>query len=118
MTLKLTPERLASVYTMLLAWPPFNRWNLPKTDEVKFRVLRTKHWDADWWIEGGKHHVRVSEGRASHLTTIVQAMAHEMIHVKQHGDGSETKGVEHNADFQRIAQNLCKQYGWDFKQFL
>ncbi len=118
MTLKLTPQRLASVYGMRIQWPPFDKWKLPKVEEVKFRILRTKHWDADWWIEGGKHHIRVSQGRAAHMNTILKCMAHEMIHVKQRSGGTETKGVDHNAEFQRLAHDICKRYGWDHKQFL
>ena len=118
MTVRLTPERLASVYGMLLAWPPFNRWSLPSADEVKFSILRTRRWDADWVIKGGTHHIRVSEGRAGHMDTIVQCVAHEMIHARQRVAATETRGVEHNAEFHRLASNLCKRYGWDVKQFL
>lgn len=118
MTARLTPARLASVYRMLLEWPPFNRWSLPAADEVKFRTLRTQRWDADWCIAGGTHHIRVSEGRAGHMDTIVQCVAHEMIHVRQRVAGTETRGVEHNAEFRRIALAVCKRYGWDVKQFL
>lgn len=118
MSLPLTPQRLAAVYELLLAFPPFDRWRLPPAAEVKFRILRTKRWDADWWIEGGRHHVRISENRAGHLNTITCAMAHEMIHVRQRVSRTETNGVEHNAEFKRIADRICRRYGWDFKQFL
>jgi hypothetical protein len=81
MSLPLTPQRLAAVYELLRAFPPFNRWGLPTGAEVKFRLLRTKRWDADWWIEGGRHHIRLSEERAGHLDTVAMAIAHEMLHV-------------------------------------
>jgi hypothetical protein len=117
-SLPLNPKRLAAVYEALRVFPPFNRWSLPPASQVKFRLLRTKKWDADWWIEGGTHHIRLSEGRAGHLNTIFCAMAHEMIHVKQRVARTETRGVEHNAEFHRLAERICRRYGWDFKQFI
>jgi hypothetical protein len=117
-SLSLTPLRLAAVYGMLREFPPFCRWGLPPAEEVKFRLLRTKRWDADWWIEGGRHHIRLSEERAGHLDTVAMAIAHEMLHVKQRVDRTETNGVQHNEEFRRLGERICRRYGWDFKQFI
>ena len=103
---------------MLRAFPPFCRWNLPTAEEVKFRLLRTKQWDADWWIEGGRHHIRISEKRAGHMDTVVCSMAHEMIHVHQKISKTETANTEHNAEFMRLAKAISKRYGWDPQLFV
>jgi hypothetical protein len=118
MSLPLTPQRLAGVYEMLRGWPPFCRWGLPHAGEMKFHLARTRRWDAAWWINGDKHHIEVSTGRHGHMNTLVCSMAHEMVHVKQRKDGTETSGVEHNAEFHRLARLICRRYGWDEKQFL
>jgi hypothetical protein len=116
--LPITPQRLAAVYELLRAWPPFCRWGLPPAGEVRFHVLRGKGRDADWGIENGRHHVRLSAARHGHLNSVLAGMAHEMIHMRQHERRTETPGAEHNAEFHAIAARVCRRYGWDEKQFI
>jgi hypothetical protein len=116
--LPITPDRLASVYDMLRAWPPFHRWQLPPASEVKFRVARTRRWHAAWWIDGVQHHIEVSEKTHGHLSSVVASMAHEMIHVRQRIAKTETRGVEHNAEYLRLANRVCRIHGFDNGQFL
>lgn len=115
--LQITPERLGMVYDMLRAFPPFCRWKLPPASEVKFHVLKTDKWQADWWIEGDRHHIRLSEKKHGHLESLIETMAHEMIHVRQKVNKTETKG-DHNAEFKRLSQIVCKALGFDYGQFL
>lgn len=118
MSLPITPERLASVYGMLRAWPPFNCWRLPPPEEVKFRVAQTKRYDAAWWIVGSKHHIEISSKRNGHLATLCAAMGHEMIHLYQRIAKLETPNTEHNADFVKKGKLLCARFGWDPQQFI
>ena len=118
MSLPITPERLAAVYAMLRAWPPFARWGLPEADEVAFRVARTRLRDAAWWIDGGTHHIEASEKRIGHLSTLCAAMGHEMLHLHQRIARIETPNTDHNADFVRKARLLCARFGWDPEQFI
>lgn len=115
--LPITPERLAAVYEVLRAFPPFCRWKLPHSSAVKFHVLKTDKWHADWWIEGSTHHVRISEKKHYHLSSLLPCMGHEMVHMRQRIDGSETKG-DHNEEFKRLGRLACRSLGWDFGQFL
>lgn len=115
--LPLTPQRLGTVYDMLRSFPPFSGWGLPPGSEVKFHVAKTKKHQAAWWIEGNIHHIEVSEKKHGHLETAVETMAHEMIHVRQRIAKTETSGVEHNAEFQRLALRVCKVFGFDYGQF-
>lgn len=112
----LTPERLAGVYEMLRAFPPFSGWRLPPASAVKFHVLKTDKWHADWWIEGDTHHIRVSEKKHAHLASVVSSMAHEMLHVRQRITKTETKG-DHNEEFMRLAKRVCSTLGFDYGQF-
>lgn len=114
----ITPDRLAAVYEMLRAWPPFCRWKLPQASEVKFRVAKTRRWHAAWWIDGVRHHIEVSEKTHGHLASVVSSMAHEMIHVRQRIAKTETRGVEHNAQYLRLAKRVCAIHGFDYGQFL
>ena len=118
MSLVLTPDRLAAVYEMLRAFPPFNRWRLPPGADIRFHVTKTNAHDAEWWLEDDRHHIALSEKRAGHIATIIRNMGHEMIHVKQRQAKTETRGVEHNAEFRRISKRLCQHYGWDLKEFI
>ena len=115
--LQLTPERLAAVYDMLRAFPPFCRWQLPPASVVKFHILKTDKWQADWWLEGNTHHIRVSEKKHGHLVSLIESMAHEMVHVRQRIAKTETKG-DHNAEFRKLAERICKALGFDVGQFL
>ena len=114
----LTPLRLAAVYDMLRAWPPFYRWQLPVGAEVRFRVARTRQWHAQWWIEGGRHHIDVSAATHGHLSSLIETVAHEAIHVRQRIAKTETRGVEHNAEFHRLAKRICTIHGFDPNAFL
>ena len=116
--LQITPERLAGVYEMLRAFPPFCRWKLPPADEVKFQVLKTDKWQADWNILGGEvHRIRASEKKHHHLASLAASVAHEMVHAKQRIDGTETKG-EHNEEFKKLSKTVCRSFGFDYGQFI
>jgi hypothetical protein len=116
-TLSITPERLSAVYEMLHAFAPFNRWSLPRAAEVRFVVSRARGHQALWWVDGGRHHIEISARKHSHLASLVESMAHEMIHAKQRATGTETKGVEHNAEFRRLSAMVCRRFGFDEGQF-
>lgn len=115
--LPLTPERLAGVYVMLKGFPPFCRWKLPPVEDIRLHVAKTNRWHAAWWIEGSTHHVEVSVKTHHHISSLVTSMAHELIHMKQRIAKTETRGVEHNAEFRQLAKLVCKRMGFDLGQF-
>lgn len=118
MSLPITSARLASVYAMLRAFPPFSRWRLPPASEVRFHVAKTDKWHAAWWINDGTHHIEISAKKHGQLASLVCSMAHEMIHVRQRVVKTETKGAEHNEEFRRLATLVCRRFGFDGGQFL
>ena len=101
---------------MLRSFPPFCRWKLPPCSEVVFHVAKTDKWHAAWWVYGERHHIEVSEKKHGHIGSLVASMAHEMIHVRQKVNKTETKG-EHNAEFKRLAKRVCDAFGFDYGQF-
>lgn len=115
--LPLTPERLRAIYTCLRAFPPFCRLKLP--DSVSLRVTRHKDREGHYtrYLHTDKHVVCVSEVAVDYFGSVVEVMAHEMIHLHQGVAKTETSG-EHNAEFLRIAKRACRSFGWDYKKFI
>lgn len=116
MTLRLTPGILASMYRFLCATPPFKRWKLPHSDEVKFRVMVSDQWRGQHSFENGQHTIDISAKKHGHTMTTLVTMAHEMVHAKVAEDG-EDKGAEHGPAFKRRAKLVCKHHGFDPKEF-
>lgn len=120
MTLALTQEILAAAYTYLLVTPPFCSWNLPPAAKIKFSV--TGHFDrrADCWDAQGSRTnigIRVSRRYVGFTCTLLETMAHEMIHVRQYVHKLDTANTKHNAAFHKDARAICKHHGFDPKAF-
>jgi hypothetical protein len=112
----LTPARLAAVYDMLRAFPPFSAWKLPPASEVRFKLSQMKHCHAAYQA-GDPHEITLNPPLHYHLDTVVASMAHEMIHLGQELRGRATR-AQHNADYRKTATAICKRYGWDIGQFI
>lgn len=117
--LPLTPEVLAAAYDYLATCEPFSRWNLPDSDDIKFRVTRAKdayaayHWD-------GTHTIDVSSAAVGHTGTLMQVLGHELVHLHLRLTGMESRSESHNvhnAAFRKLAVQVCKTHGWDLKAF-
>jgi hypothetical protein len=120
MTLPLTKEMLAGAYEYLKATPPFNKWHLPETEEVGFKVVRTRQKQGWYQWDGQRHTITGSYGRVAHTTTLMVLMAHEMIHLHLEETGMESKrgsNDTHNAAFRILAARVCKFHGFDPKAF-
>lgn len=115
----LTPFNLEAAYALLLTAPPFRAWRLPPPDQVEFKVSATRERMAgcakyrykDQW------EIDVSSRFVSTLANLIECMAHEMIHLRQMVRKTETKGVEHNAEFRKLAKQVCARHGFDPKRF-
>lgn len=120
MSLPLTPAILEAAYEFLRSCPPFNRWKLPCGEEVEFCVILLKDREGDHTTYKGTtdHVIRVSSKRIGHTHSLVVVMAHEMIHARQAVTKTYTAGVEHNAEFRRLAAGVCKLHGFDPKTFV
>lgn len=116
MSLPLTPERIAAVYECLREFPPFARWKLPPASSVEFVV--TQHYDlhADTDVVRDWRRLRVSENKNGHFVTIAISVAHEMVHLALHAQGSPNWAA-HGPEFQRAAKLVCRRFGWDEKVF-
>lgn len=118
--LPLTPETLAAAYDYLATCEPFRGWSLPESDEILFKVVRTRQKQAWYQWDGKRHTITVSQGRVGQTLTLLQAVAHEMIHLHLEESGMESKAHScdtHNAAFRVLAAQACKVHGFDPKAF-
>lgn len=118
MALRLTPDVCAAVYDCLREFRPFKGWRLPPGEEVQFSVIRNKQNFGFHAHYAGtdEHIIEVSELCNGHFSTLASTIAHEMIHMHQRRSKLTTKAM-HNADFQRRAARVCREFGWDEKAF-
>lgn len=117
MTLRLTPDTLKATYDLLATTPPFSRWNLPDSDDILFRVTRHKdRYGHHRVLDGGRHEIVMSAHVIGHTMTLIETMAHEIVHVHQAEACMETKG-QHNAAFRKLAAIVCRYHGFDAKRF-
>ena len=114
-TLPLTKDLLRGAYDFLRMTPPFKKWKLPPGEIVKFVVTRSPTVQGDHILVKGVHTIRVSCKKVGATSTLMELMAHEMVHVKCDRDGVKS---EHGADFKRAARLVCKYHGFDEASFV
>jgi hypothetical protein len=117
MSLVFTRDTLRAAYNFLCETPPFDRWNLPDGEEVEFVVIKSKT-DAGWHkIENGKDYIACSSETIGRTHSLIELMAHEMVHLHQRRIGTETPGTVHNRAFKLLAAQVCRNHGYDPKLF-
>ena len=104
----LTPARLAAVYDCLRAFPPFQGWRLPEADAVEFRVSLRVDEFGRYELRGEQHCIEISGVLTIDWQSLVETMAHEMVHLHQARSGP----VDHDAQWQRMATSVCRAFGW------
>lgn len=121
MTLRLTPDLLERMYDFLSHTQPFDEWNLPAAEDVEFRVANAIDLHGWYRNEGTakrpKYVIAISASVVGHSFTLMQDMAHEMVHLHQAHAKMETAGVQHNAAFKKLAAQVCRRHGFDPKRF-
>ena len=117
MSLPLNPQILAAAYEYLRATPPFKSWKLPPASAVKFKVTRHTDQEGDFTLDPNtnSHTYRVSANTIGHTNSLITVMAHEMVHGRQ---AVCKLPLNHNADFRRMSERVCRHHGWDVKIFV
>lgn len=110
--LVLTPEMLAAAYDYLQTTPPFCNWNLPDSEDVTFKVFRSRTRCADWGKVNGRHVIRISAHHIKRTNSLMETMAHEMLHVHEDHNNCSGRGM-HSAAFVEWAREVCEYHGWD-----
>lgn len=117
MTLPLNKEMLGAMYSYLSATPPFNKWNLPDAEEIKFTVIRAKGVHGRYVTDRkGWREIQISSASVGYTPSLSETMAHEMIHLFEDVSGPFNKS-EHTEAFRKYAKLVCKYHGFDPKTF-
>lgn len=103
-----TADSIRSVYVLLQSLPPFNRWGLPPSTKLTFYVVPFKSEHAEY--DPNKKTIRVSTARVSTFLSLLQAVAHEMCHVRQDVSNRYPVKNVHNEEFKRYARQVCKHF--------
>ena len=117
MVLILTADALKAAFDLLCATPPFNKWNLPYSDEVKFKTDKSKDTYAWHTFDGKKHTICVSISSISSIDLLIRKMAHEMVHVHEANVRRYRNDVQHSAAWNKWADQVCAVHGFDRKAF-
>lgn len=112
MTIPVTADTVKAVYTCLLSFPPFCRWNLP-TDLTFEVVPYTSEWGS---YHPEKKLLRISTAKVSTFQSLVIAVGHEMVHVREDVAGRWAKKHD-NAYFKKLADQVCKAFELDRANF-
>lgn len=117
MTLPLTPDVLRAAYNYLNETQPFVRWNLPDGDDVVFKVVRDRNRCGWYLFDNGRHIIGVSTISIGRSSSLIELMAHEMVHLHERLVGTGARGTLHGASFYRYAAQVCRVHGFDPKLF-
>lgn len=116
MTLPLTTETLAAAWDYLAVTPPFSKWNMPESEDVRFKPTRDKSrfgWHR-YDYTARRHEIYISRSLVLRSSTLLMVMAHEMIHVHQFRAGLSRA---HNDTFHRWGREVCGVHGFDVGLF-
>ena len=115
-----TPDAVYAAFQFLVQLEPFRKWKLPSADEMEFRINFKQGEDGHYnrYCGTDHHWIAISAAIVSHTFTLIEIVAHEMIHLKQAICKTETPNTQHNAEFRKIAKQVCSVHGWDSKRFL
>lgn len=110
MILPLNAEMVAHIYDYLNCLPPFDKWNLPPSDDIKFKIIKTKKIFGRYYKVGDMHHIEISKGSVGSHAILISTVSHEMIHLHLNElDACD----EHGPAFQELADLVCKIHGFD-----
>lgn len=111
--MNITPNHVAAVYEMLRQFRPFDRWKLPEADEVGFHVKAIR--DHGVYLYDNGHNITVSSLLVDSPSSLLDVTGHEMIHLRQQLRGLP---LNHNAEFRRLANQVCREFLLDRKRFV
>jgi hypothetical protein len=119
MPLTLSPEMLAAAYDFLRTTEPFLKWNLPESEEVKFKVSKSRKWFARYRWDGRRHTIEASSASIAYSDTLLAKMSHELIHLHLEELDMDRRGTPdtHSGAFRNLADEVCKFHGFDPKAF-
>lgn len=118
MTLHFTPQNLEDAYNYLKGTAPFNKWGLPDSDSIGFKV--TKQVDRYGHFNDGKPqghwpHLAISIANTKDTGTLFPVLAHELCHMRLGLLGKDC--ADHGRLFKQLAKRVCAAHGFDLETF-
>ncbi len=110
--MKLTPDTLANAYGLLRQTAPFDRWKLPRVEDVKFVVSRSRNTFGMCGTPTktrAKYKITVSSAMHSRLSRVLETMAHEMCHAALDIPGTKRISA-HGREFHKLANQVCRHH--------
>jgi hypothetical protein len=110
--IQLNVEMLAHAYDYLCCQKPFNTWNLPPSEDVKFLVIRSPDRYAHYQMVGGVHHIAVSTKFVGRHEVLIATIAHELVHLHIRAARIPMR-TPHGKAFQKLADEVCRAHDFD-----
>lgn len=110
MILPLNADVLARTYDYLCELPPFAKYSLPPSEDIKFAVIRSRKLFGRYFMVGGVHHIEISRANVGSHIVLLSTMSHEMLHLHLEEVGACDM---HGPVFQKFADRVCKIHGFD-----
>lgn len=107
MSIQLNVEMLAHAYDYLCCTAPFDKWNMPPSEDIKFLVIKSPDRYAHYQLVRDVHNIAVSTKWVNRHQSLLSTMAHEMVHLHIRSAGIRQRHA-HGKAFQRLADEVCK----------
>jgi predicted SprT family Zn-dependent metalloprotease len=108
----LTSQNLAHLYDMACKLPPFNKFKMPSSKKVTFRVI--KNPEIYGCFDEVEMEIQISSHACGHFTTIFQTLLHEMTHLALYIK-KDPKFDLHEESFLKIKHIYSEVYNLDPK---
>jgi hypothetical protein len=114
--IQLTSTILKNMYTMLVVCKPFDKWDMPLPEQIKFIVDHDPDTMGTFLYDDGadkyEHVITISAARCGFLDTVIRTMAHEMIHASR-WNTSTAAWQKHDKVFRSRAFAVSQSMGFD-----
>lgn len=112
--MKFTAFDIQNAYDYLKSTYPFNTWNLPDSETVQFKVIRSRMQMGNYDVD--PHAIRASTNTISTFGELLETVAHEMVHFHCEKEDHENH-PEHDEYFKSYALLVCEAWGFDPESF-
>lgn len=112
MPIPLTKDALALAYDYLCEFPPFNNWNMPPSEDVRFSVFKRRDTVAHYRFAKGLHHIAMSSSLVGRHEMLLSSLAHEMLHLHM-AQTCWNRRNPHDATFAAYADEICQTHEFD-----
>ena len=120
MSLYITPEMAEAAYNYLKTTPPFKRWGLPSSHKIEWMITRNNGYMGrctSYNHTDNKFTIEISLVKVTNTESLIETMAHEMIHMRQRIVNGFKSSQGHGKDFQKMADQVCRKHGFNRDYF-